>query len=76
MERARNRDTQWLGYTEWLTPPRVAAELGVEYKRVLEWIGREEDPLPAVLIDGNRKKKHVRREELNSWLIRHSASAN
>ena len=72
MERARMRDNEWLGYTEWLKPKRVADELGVDYHRVLEWLRREEDPLPAVLIDGNRRTMHVPRKELNRWIERNS----
>ena len=76
MERMRMRDTAWLGYTDWLKPQRVAAELGADYHRVLEWIKRKEDPLPAVKLDGNRRTMHVNREELNKWLERNSTAIN
>ena len=74
MERARISETAWLGYTDWLRPTRVAAELGVDYKRVLRWLEREADPLPAVYIDGNRRERHVNRKELNEWIERNSTS--
>lgn len=76
MERARMRDNAWTGYTEWLTPVRVAAELDVEYHRVLDWIARDDDPLPAVLIAGNRRSRRVNRKELNEWLQRNSKRVN
>lgn len=76
MERARMRESAWTGYTEWLKPERVAAELGTDYKRVLAWVKRQEDPLPAVRLDGNRRTMHIRREELNSWIERNSTAIN
>lgn len=74
MERARISETAWLGYTDWLRPTRVAAELGVDYKRVLRWLEREADPLPAVYIDGNRRERHINRKELNEWIERNSVA--
>ena len=70
------RENAWTGYTEWMTPVRVAAELDVEYHRVLDWITRDEDPLPAHLLDGNTRKRRVFREELNEWLKRNSRRVN
>lgn len=58
--------------TEWLTAKAVSIELGMDYKRVLEWVKRKEDPLPTHLIDGNRKQGRVYRPELNEWLMRNS----
>lgn len=72
MERARMRDNAWQGFTEWLTPMRVSQELEVDYHRVLSWLKREKDPLPSVLLDGNKKQSRIKREELNKWIERNS----
>lgn len=76
MERSRISETAWLGYTDYLKPTRVAAELGVDYKRVLGWIQREDDPLPAIYLDGNRRTMHIRRKELDAWIERNSIAIN
>lgn len=62
--------------SEWLSLPEVARELGMDYKRVREWTNRKEDPLPARLIDGNKKQKRVYRPHLNEWLFRNSEVAH
>lgn len=68
--------TQYAVKTEWLSLPEVAEELGMDYKRVRAWTKRKHDPLPARLIDGNRKQSRVYRPQLNEWLMRNSEVAN
>ena len=66
----KTRVPAWTGWTEWLNPPRVAAELSVSYGTVLAWTKREIDPLPMWYPPGNRKQGRVRRDELNEWIER------
>lgn len=61
---------------EWLTLPQVSEELSVDYKTVLKWRDRKEDPLPCWLPDGNRKQVRVRRSEMNEWLERNWKRCN
>lgn len=58
--------------SEWLSIAEVARELGMDYKRVLAWTRRKDDPLPARFIDGNKKQARVYRPTLNEWLFRNS----
>lgn len=58
--------------TEWLSLHEVAEELGIDYKRVREWIRLKSDPLPARLFPGNKKQARVYRHDLNEWLMRNS----
>ncbi len=60
--------------SEWLSLAEVARELGMDYKRVLGWTRRDEDPLPARLIEGNKKQARVYRPALNDWIIRNSVA--
>ena len=62
----------YLMQTEWLSVRQVAAELSLDYTRVLNWTKRKDDPLPARLVDGNRKQARVFRPELNDWIMRNS----
>lgn len=66
----KNRSPSWTGYTEWLNPPRVAAELSVSYGTVLAWTKRADDPLPMWYPPGNRKQGRVYRPDLNDWALR------
>lgn len=61
---------EWNGYTDWLQPQRVAAELRVDPKKVYDWAERKYDPLPVYLPDGNDKQWRVYRPDLNAWLKR------
>lgn len=67
-------DSQYSVPTEWLSLQDVARELRMDYKRVREWVKRDDDPLPAVLIDGNTKQARVYRRDLNEWIWRNSQS--
>lgn len=67
-------DSQYSVSTEWLSLQDVARELRMDYKRVREWVKRDDDPLPAVLIDGNTKQARVYRCDLNEWIWRNSQS--
>lgn len=67
-------DSQYSVPTEWLSLQDVARELRMDYKRVREWAKRDDDPLPAVLIDGNTKQARVYRRDLNEWIWRNSQS--
>ncbi len=58
--------------TEWLTIKQVSEELEIDYNRVLAWTKRKMDPLPARLIDGNKKQGRVFRPDLNEWIMRNS----
>ena len=62
----------WQGYTEWLSAPRMAEELGMDVGRVRSWATRRDDPLPVRYIDGNRRQWRVRRKEMDDWLMRNS----
>lgn len=63
---------QYAVTTEWLSVAEVSRELGMDYKRVLGWTKRKHDPLPARLIDGNKKQARIFRPLLNEWLFRNS----
>lgn len=65
-------NSQYAVTTEWLTLNDIARELSMDYKRVRSWIKREDDPLPAFLIDGNKKQVRVYRPTLNEWIVRNS----
>ena len=67
-------DSQYSVPTEWLSLQDVARELRMDYKRVREWVKRDDDPLPAALIDGNTKQVRVYRRDLNEWIWRNSQS--
>lgn len=67
-------DSQYSVSTEWLSLQDVARELRMDYKRVREWVKHDDDPLPAVLIDGNTKQARVYRCDLNEWIWRNSQS--
>lgn len=60
----------WMGYTDWLSAPRIAAELDMDVKKVREWKSRKHDPLPVKYIGDNRKQWRVYRKELDAWLVR------
>lgn len=68
MEKARV--PEWTGWTDWLSAPRVAAELGVSYNSVLAWARRRDDPLPVRYPPGNRKQWRVRRSDMDEWIER------
>lgn len=65
----------WEGYTEWLSAPRMASELGMDVKRIRGWAQLREDPLPVRYIDGNNRQWRVRRADMDDWLMRHSVEA-
>lgn len=65
-------NAQYSVATEWLTIAQAARELGMDYKRILKLTKREEDPLPARLIDGNKKQARIYRPFLNEWVLRNS----
>ena len=53
----KTRVPAWAGWTEWLNPPRVAAELAVSYGTVLAWTRREIDPLPMRYPPGKKSRE-------------------
>lgn len=52
----------------WLTPRQAAQLLQVDYKSVLRWARRREDPLPMRLPPGNCKQGRINRGELDRWV--------
>lgn len=53
----------------WLTPKQAAELLQVDYKAVLKWVQRRDDPLPMHLPPGNCKQGRIHRGELDRWVL-------
>lgn len=62
--------SEWIGYTDWLTPDRISAELHIDVKTVREWPRRSIDPLPVWMPPGHTKQWRAYRKDMDEWIKR------